>query len=69
MRKRLSTHPDGCIYERAFTKSGWTATPSLDAGEEPERSPVVGVVLAPSLIVIPMLAAVKTRVDTALKTT
>jgi hypothetical protein len=53
----------------AFTKSGWTATPSLDAGEEPERTPVVGVVLAPPLIVMPMLAAVKTRVGTALKTT
>jgi hypothetical protein len=50
--------------------SGWTATPSLDAGEEPERSPVVVAVLAPSLIVMPMLlATVKTRVGKALKTT
>jgi hypothetical protein len=43
--------------------SGWTATPSLDAGEEPERSPVV-------VAVLPMLlATVKTRVGKALKTT
>lgn len=40
---------------------------SLAAGEEPERSPVAIVLLVASLIVMPILAAAKTRVGKALK--
>lgn len=40
---------------------------SLAAGEEPERSPAAIVLLALSLIVMPILAAAKTRVGNALK--
>jgi divalent metal cation (Fe/Co/Zn/Cd) transporter len=40
---------------------------SLAAGEEPERSPVAIVLLTLSLIVMPILAAAKSRVGTALK--
>lgn len=40
---------------------------SLAAGEEPDRSPVAIVVLVLSLIVMPILAAAKTRVGNALK--
>ena len=40
---------------------------SLAAGEEPERSPVAIVLLVVSLIVMPILAAAKTRVGHALK--
>ena len=40
---------------------------SLLSGEEPERSPVAIVLLALSLIVMPILAAAKTRVGKALK--
>jgi divalent metal cation (Fe/Co/Zn/Cd) transporter len=42
---------------------------SLAAGEEPEHSPVAIVLLALSLIVMPILGAAKTRVGTALHTT
>lgn len=40
---------------------------SLASGEEPERSPVAIVLLVLSLIVMPILAAAKTRVGNALK--
>lgn len=40
---------------------------SLTSGEEPERSPVAIVLLVLSLIVMPILAAAKTRVGNALK--
>jgi divalent metal cation (Fe/Co/Zn/Cd) transporter len=40
---------------------------SLASGEEPERSPVAIVLLVASLIVMPVLAAAKTRVGHALK--
>ncbi|MDN4521439.1 cation transporter [Mycolicibacterium austroafricanum] len=40
---------------------------SLASGEEPERSPVAIVLLVASLIVMPILAAAKTRVGHALK--
>ncbi|PJE08283.1 MAG: cation transporter [Mycobacterium sp.] len=40
---------------------------SLIGGEEPERSPVAIVLLVASLIVMPILAAAKTRVGKALK--